>query len=227
MPVLAKRLVGGLFFFSFFYNHITLYYRYVYIMQFVEPIRSTKHIAQIKNQLRWSWKIRDLLLFSLGINSALRVSDLVRLRIGDVYDTQWQIRHSFDRYESKTGKRTTITITPKVRETLAHYRDTYPHVVSDDTHYLFFNTKADIRGAVHIKRCQVWVMINTRTQAIWLSGRYGGHTLRKTRWYHARINGVPLTLIQHKLNHANMWVTMRYLGITQEEIADACNKLDL
>ena len=44
-------------------------------MNFVEPIRSTKKIAQIKNQLRGQERYRDLLLFTVGINTALRVSD--------------------------------------------------------------------------------------------------------------------------------------------------------
>jgi hypothetical protein len=46
-------------------------------MNFVEPIRDRKKIAQIKNQLRGQRRFRDLLLFVIGINTALRISDLL------------------------------------------------------------------------------------------------------------------------------------------------------
>ncbi len=52
-------------------------------MNFVEPIRDRKRIAQIKNLLRGQGRFRDLLLFVMGVNTALRISDVLRLRIGD------------------------------------------------------------------------------------------------------------------------------------------------
>ena len=48
-------------------------------MIFVEPICDRKKIAQIKNLLRGQKRFRDLLLFVVGINSALRISDLLNL----------------------------------------------------------------------------------------------------------------------------------------------------
>ena len=46
-------------------------------MNFVEPIRDRKKIAQIKNLLRGQERFRDLLLFVVGINTALRISDFM------------------------------------------------------------------------------------------------------------------------------------------------------
>jgi len=51
-------------------------------MNFVEPIRDRKRIAQIKNLLRGQGRFRDLLLFVVGVNTALRISDVLRLRVG-------------------------------------------------------------------------------------------------------------------------------------------------
>lgn len=51
-------------------------------MNFVEPIRDRKKIAQIKNLLRGKRRYRDLLLFTVGIDTALRISDLLQLRVG-------------------------------------------------------------------------------------------------------------------------------------------------
>jgi hypothetical protein len=55
-------------------------------MNFVEPIRDRKKIAQIKNQLRGQRRSRDLLLFVVGINTALRISDLLELQVGYFLD---------------------------------------------------------------------------------------------------------------------------------------------
>ena len=74
-------------------------------MNFVDPIRSRKKIAQIKNLLRGERRFRDLLLFVVGINSALRISDLLTLRIGHFVDEQGRINQRFQIHEQKRGKR--------------------------------------------------------------------------------------------------------------------------
>jgi len=87
-------------------------------MNFVEPIRDRKKIAQIKNLLRGQKRFRYLLLFTVGVNSALRVSDLLKLQIGDFVDGQGQIRPRFTLHEEKRGKRNEVTINDSIQEAL-------------------------------------------------------------------------------------------------------------
>jgi site-specific recombinase XerD len=82
-------------------------------------------------------------------------------------------------------------------------------------------------GSKPIGRKMSWQFLSEICEEVWLKGNYGNHSLRKTWWYQARMNGIPLEIIQHKLNHSSLAVTSRYLGITADEIAEACNKLDL
>jgi integrase len=70
-------------------------------MNFVEPIRDRKKIAQIKNLLRGEERFRDLLLFTVGINTALRISDLLRLRVEHFIDAQKGLRRRFVIREEK------------------------------------------------------------------------------------------------------------------------------
>ena len=85
-------------------------------MNFVEPIRDRKKIAQIKNQLRGQWRYRDLMLFVVGINTALRISDLLELRIVHFLDDQQRIRRRFWIKEQKRGKRQEVVfIEPRDR----------------------------------------------------------------------------------------------------------------
>src|SRR4051812_31800606 len=85
-------------------------------MNFVDPIRDTKKIAQIKNLLKGEGRYRDLLLFVVGINTALRISDLLKLRIGDFVDEQGSIRSRFVIKEEKRGKRNQVVINDSTRE---------------------------------------------------------------------------------------------------------------
>lgn len=196
-------------------------------MNFVEPIRDLKKITQIKNTLKGAGKVRDLLLFELGINSALRPSDLLSIKINDVYDKNLNIKDYFDIKESKTNKKNRVPITPKVKTTLNLYKKTFSKIIENHNNYLFFNNKKMPLGHFAIGRKQVWVMIKEWCKNAGLNGEYGGHTLRKTWGYQARLQNVPLELIQYKLNHSSMSITKRYLGITDDEIKEACNKLDL
>ena len=54
-------------------------------MEFVQPIRDLKKIETIKKLLRQQ-NLRDYCLFVVGINSGLRISDLLKLRVSDVYE---------------------------------------------------------------------------------------------------------------------------------------------
>jgi site-specific recombinase XerD len=103
----------------------------------------------------------------------------------------------------------------------------YENIIKDWENYIFFAKKSFPQWSKHIWRKQAWKLITKRCNDIWLQWRYWWHTLRKTRWYHARMKGITLPIIQHKLNHSNIWMTLKYLWITADEIEDACNNLDL
>ena len=87
-------------------------------MNFVEPIRDRKKIAQIKNLLRGQKRFRDLLLFVVGINTALRISDLLQLQVNHFLDEQGRVKHRFWIKERKRGKRHEIVINTSIREAL-------------------------------------------------------------------------------------------------------------
>lgn len=197
------------------------------IMKFVEPIRSIQKLNEIKDNLRSKWKIKELLLIEHGINSALRISDLLELKVWDVFNDDGSIKEYYILNESKTGKVSKIYITRKVNSTLCEYKRKYPVMVSKPTNYVFFRSKDNDKGNKPISRQQARKVINKACSSVWLDWSYGWHTLRKTRWYQARKKWISLPVIQEKLNHSSLSVTKRYLGITDDEIKEASLKLDL
>ena len=192
-------------------------------MIFVEPIRDRKKIAQIKNLLRGQRSYRNLLLFVVGINTALRISDLLQLKVNHFLDEKGRIKSRFWIKEQKRGKRHEITINQSIREALTEYLKEFPYNAKGGENFLFFNPKTN----QPIKRGQAWKVITNSCTDVGLQGNYGTHSLRKTWGFHARMQGVDLALIMHKLNHESIAYTKRYLGITDEELQAVVQRLNL
>jgi integrase len=129
-------------------------------MNFVEPIRDRKKIAQIKNLLRGQERYRDLLLFVVGINTALRISDLLDLQITHFLDDQRQIRQRFWIKEKKRGKRQEVVINESIREALKEYLAAYPGIGEKAENFVFFNPKINDYSRP-IKRGQGWKFITS------------------------------------------------------------------
>ena len=110
-------------------------------MNFVEPIRNRKKIAQIKNLLRGQGRFRDLLLFVVGINTALRISDLLQLQISHVLDEKKNIRRRFWIKERKRGKRLEVVINESICDSLEEYLANYPGVEANQENFLFFSSR--------------------------------------------------------------------------------------
>jgi integrase len=195
-------------------------------MNFVEPIRDRKKIAQIKNVLRGRRRFRDLLLFTVGVNTALRISDLLQLQIGLFMDDRGRYKHRFWMHEQERNKRHEVVINQSIREALQEYLEFYPGVAENSENFVFFNTKTN-GYSEPIKRGQAWKFIVSICHEVGLSGNFGTHSLRKTWSYHARMQGVDLALIMHKLNHESIAYTKRYLGITDDELQAIAQRLNL
>jgi len=197
-------------------------------MYFVEPIRDKKKIAQIKNMLIGAKHDRDLLLFVMGINTALRISDLLTLQVGQVLDEGQMPRHTFSLTEEKRGKRNVVTVNTSIQEAFVPYLAHYRTVLTQPDYYLFFSSRrlkpimTKPMSREHAER-----LISEMCQAVGLLGHYGTHTLRKTWGYQARQSGVPMEIIMEKLNHTSFAMTKRYLGITDDELRAVAEGLNL
>jgi len=195
-------------------------------MNFVEPIRDRKKIAQIKNLLRGQVRFRDLLLFVVGINSALRISDLLQLKILHFVDEQGHVRQRFWIKEQKRGKRQEVVINESIREAWEEYLAAYRGIGEKPENFVFFNPKTNDYSHP-IKRGQSWKFITSICREVGMRGNFGTHSLRKTWGYHARMSGVDLALIMHKLNHNSIAYTKRYLGVTDDELQAVVQRLNL
>lgn len=188
-------------------------------MKFVEPIRDRKKIDIMKKLL--SDKPRDYLMFVMGINSALRVSDLLSLQYKDVIDNKGIPLDHIELKETKTGKFNKIAIPKGVKKAITDY--VKHHYEGDLNHYLFRSRKGNNQP---INRKTAWNIINDTAKSIGLKN-IGSHSLRKTWAYHSYKAGTDILTIQDMLNHSAPSITLRYIGITQDDKDRAVLTLDL
>jgi integrase len=190
-------------------------------MNSVEPIRDLKKIIAIKNYLRDN--PRNYLLFTLGINSALRVGDMLALRVKDILDSQGNIRELLTGKSKKTKKEFKIKINESTKEAINYYLENVRP--SNMNQYLFYR-KEKTDGP--LSRIRVWQLVQSWTQKVGLNYRnYGAHTLRKTWGYQARAQGKTIEQVSAKLGHRSVIVTKRYIGIDQDEINQIEDEVNL
>jgi len=185
----------------------------------VEPIRSENQIKQIRGNLYRQKNPRDYLIFVFGINSGLRIGDILSLKLEDVKDSQGNLKDYLDIKEQKTGKTRKVFFNKQIKEALNHYLKKTD--IFDLDQYLFTNEKS--KKNKPITRIRAYQLINKWCKDVGLDCKVGGHTLRKTFGYHMRMQGVSIERISNLLNHRNIKVTFRYIGINDDENKEVIN----
>lgn len=178
----------------------------------VEPIRETKDIRLIKKLL--ADRPRDLAIFTLGINTNLRASDLLRITVGQVRSLK--PGEHFSVREKKTGKLRDVTVNKNVHEAVQSLLRTM--LDAGDGEFLFQSRKG--RQALCVSYLNS--LVKGWCREINLKGNYGSHTLRKTFGYiHRTVFNTDIPTLMQMFNHSTQKQTLVYLGIQPSEIKDA------
>jgi len=188
-------------------------------MAATEPIRDKKQLRRLASHFLERGQLRNYVLLSLGVHTALRISDLLRLRWEEVYDeAAGAFRTHITITEHKTGKSKTIALNYQAIHALRLY---FPYRRGA---YIF----ASRRGSGPISRVQAWRIIHGAAEALGLAGHIGCHSLRKTWGYHAWTSqAVSPVVIMDVYNHSSYEVTKRYLGVQQDDLDRAYLRMEL
>lgn len=170
-------------------------------MSTVEPIRNIPDIRRVETIL--SKNQRDLLLFTIGINWGLRISDILALNVEDVKGKSF-----IKLKEKKTGKAKKIPINDKLLPMFAEYT----RGKRGDTP--LFMTKFKNR----LTRVSAYNIIKQACEESGLHDTFGTHTMRKTFGYHHYQKFKDVALLQKIFNHSSPQITLRYIGIEQDRI---------
>lgn len=172
-------------------------------MKAVQPIRDKKNIERMKNELLKKG-FRDYMMFVIGINTGLRISDILNLKVSDVKDKSHIVI-----VEKKTDKTKRFLINPMLKNEIDRYIETM-----SDHEYLFQSRKGTNQP---ISRVQAYRVLNGVANKLGIED-IGTHTLRKTfGYFHYQINK-DVALLQELFNHSAPSVTLDYIGINQDNM---------
>lgn len=183
-------------------------------MNTTQPIRDKKDLLKFRNYYKEAEpQPRNYALIVLGLNSALRISDLLSLRWSDLYsESSSQYYNHITVIEEKTGKHNTFILNESSREALEHYRHSLAEPTGET--YLFASQKAP-HGP--ITRYQAFRVVKKAALSCGLKDCISCHSLRKTFGYYAWRNGIPPALLMSIYNHSSYEITKHYLCIDQLE----------
>lgn len=169
----------------------------------VQPVRDLEQIDNMKWALRRHCSERDYILFLIGINTGLRVGDLLKIKVSDVKGKRKAIVK-----EGKTQKKRTIYLD-------SIYDEVQVYVSTLDSEWMFPSRKGDRA----ISPTQAYRQLNKAADFAGVES-VGNHTLRKSfgYWYYKQHKDVAE--LQKILNHSHPSITLRYIGITEEQIED-------
>lgn len=178
----------------------------------VQPLRTVEEIEEMKLAIKRGSKgtpkrkelaDRDVLIFLLGINTGLRVNDIVKLKVKDVKG-----KNSLLIREGKTQKPREVNIS-MIKKELDNYTEE-----KNPNDYLFRSQKG-----TQITTTQVYRILSNAGDFL---GRddIGTHTMRKTFGYHHYKQFKDVAILQEIFNHSAPSITKRYIGIRQDEIND-------
>lgn len=182
-------------------------------MSKTDPIRKREDIARLKKYFLMQGNIRDYAMVSVALNTSLRISDLLQLRWGDVYDLKHNIFKDYiDIIEKKTGKRNRIIINEEVKQSLMLLKDSFANISAEN--YIYRSRVGENRPIV---RSTAFKIIKKAVCDLNLEGVISCHSLRKTFGYQAWKMGTPPALLMSIYNHSSMEITKRYLSIDQDD----------
>ena len=178
--------------------------RNVIMKNIVEPIKSKRDLERIEEFLSLRNK-RNRLIFAFGINTGLRVSDILSLNVEDVEGKSYvEIK------EKKTGKYKRFPLNAKLKALIKDYlmNERCKSYSLAENEPLFLGKKH-----CRLDRSQVYRFLNEACKQLGIVANVGTHTMRKSFGYHFYKQYNDIALLQKILNHSSPAMTLKYIGV--------------
>lgn len=170
-------------------------------MKKVDAICSFEDIEQISQYLR-KQSLRDHLLFRLGVNLGLRVSDLLTLKVEDLKGKDRLIVK-----DEKQGRSYEFLLSESLKEEIAYF-------IGNREDGLLFRSR---NSGGKLTRQRVYLILRRAAEGAEVDCAIGTHTLRKTFGFWAYQKGTSIESIRRFFGHATVGVTLRYIGISDSK----------
>ena len=172
-----------------------------------QPLQ-TNDVRTICSLLAAAGRWRDLALFRMGIDTMLRASDLVRLKVGDVMAWDGTILPVIEVKQKKTGALVKCLLTDETREALVKHL----HTVGDGSPWVFPGYKDFLREACYRRLLKGWVSMAQLDPDL-----YSTHSIRRAKSSAVYRTTHNIEAVRQLLGHSSLAHTQRYLGVASEE----------
>lgn len=171
-------------------------------MKVVQPIRDFDKLETMMRLLKEDNE-RNYILFMVGLYTALRISDILRIRVEDIQRDYLSIR------EQKTSKFRRVYLNADLKKALRHY------IVDKEPHEYLIKSREG--GNKPISRAMAYKILKDVAEEVGLDS-IGTHSLRKTFGYWVYKDTKDVAALQKLFNHSNPEETLRYIGIEQDNV---------
>jgi len=170
-------------------------------MKLVQPIRDLGKLEELLGVLKEK-SFRNYIIFMLGINTGLRISDILKLKVSDVSNLSIiKIK------EKKTGKENRLLITSNLKRELKKY------IAKMDQKEYLIQPRGGINKALSIKMAYKALKEGALKCKI---DELGTHTMRKTFGYFHYKKFKNIAVLMSIFNHSAESITLKYIGINQD-----------
>ncbi len=174
-------------------------------MKRVEAVKTIEEVKVIEKLLRENGTDMAADIWSIGINMALRITDLLSIRYDQV------TKDSFEIKEGKTGKYRKVVVNASARAIINKRHKQFPK-----QKYIFQATAHNVYVAQPVSRQYISKQFKAVGDVLGI--RFNTHSMRKTRGRVMYESGCSLALVAKVLNHSSEAETLRYIGIEQDDI---------
>lgn len=181
-------------------------------MNIVQPFPKER-INDISQWLK-SYNEKYYVIFLIGISVGIRISDILKLKIIDMENTDRIVIK-----EKKTGKTKIFPLKPNIAKVVKDYIKNYCH---ENQEYIFLGKK----GA-KLDRSAVYRVLNRCMQELNIDMKCGTHSLRKYCGRAIYNQTKDLALVMRIFNHSSQMISAKYIGLTEEIVNDTYMNLDL
>lgn len=187
-----------------------------------------KHIEKSPDDNKKMIACRNKMMFLIGVNVGLRASDLCRLQWSFFYNEDGTFKDFYTLMPKKTKKHkkfVKIFFNQTVKKAIESFVSDYP--IDNYDNYLFKSRKGD----GHLTEISLGRIIKEAAEEAGVKRNINSHSLRKTWaytiWHNAEDKNKALVMLQQCLAHSSTMMTMRYIGILDEEKKDMYESVEI
>ena len=182
-----------------------------------------QEIRQVSDSFEGTYEIRNRALFMLGVSTGGRISELLSLQIGDVYQNRAPVTDLlFDKSIVK-GKEHSRAVPVNrdgrqaIDQLIAWHRKEYRSIAK--ARPLFPSRNG--QGGKRMSRRAAHDVLKHAFEAAGLNGKLASHSLRKSFAQRLYDRTGDIYAVQEMLGHKNIATTQKYLGVNYQNVRQA------